>query len=63
MEIISDLFSGLWEVWSEMFSGIMEILPKILFFCLWVVTAAVVLPAVFIAGNLYPLWVEWGEDF
>lgn len=63
MESIGDLFSELFSVWGEMFSGVWEVLPKIFFFFLWALSGLIILPAVFIAGNLYPLWSDWGEDF
>lgn len=39
------------------------ILPKVISVFLWVLSALIVLPSVFIAGTLYPKWIEWGEDF
>jgi len=30
---------------------------------LWGLSAIIVLPCVFVAGVLYPLWMEWGEGF
>ena len=58
-----NILTELWDGGSELFGHIMEILPKVLHFTLWAVSALIILPAVFIAGNLYPMWVEWGEDF
>ena len=63
MNIFEEIFSELIKVWGEMFSHIMEIMPKVIHFTLWAVSAVIILPAVFIAGTLYPMWVEWGEDF
>ncbi|MEK7641586.1 MAG: hypothetical protein AAB365_01170 [Patescibacteria group bacterium] len=62
-ETISELFSALWEVWKEMFSALFGFLPKILGFILWALLGVIVLPCMFIAGTIYPKWVEWGEDF
>ncbi len=61
--ILGDIFSELLKVWSEIFDHITDIAPKVFHFTLWAVSAIIILPAVFIAGTLYPLWVEWGEDF
>jgi hypothetical protein len=63
METISSMFSELWAVWGEMWAMMMEILPKIVMFVLWVILGILILPCVFIAGNIYPWWSEWGEDF
>ncbi len=59
MEMISALFS----LFGEMIGAFFSVLPKIISFVLWVLVAIIVLPCVFIAGNIYPSWVEWGEDF
>ncbi len=48
-----------WETITEVTSS----LPKIFSFCLWVIAAAFILPCVFVAGNIYPIWEKWGEDF
>lgn len=40
-----------------------DVIKKIFHFSLWVLLAVIVLPCVFVAGNIYPMWVEWGEDF
>ncbi|MEI6396849.1 MAG: hypothetical protein WCO48_02135 [Candidatus Taylorbacteria bacterium] len=61
--MLVDLFSELWKVWSAMFGHLMEIAPKVFHFTFWALSAIIILPAVFIAGTLYPMWVEWGEDF
>jgi hypothetical protein len=62
-EAVSTLFSTLWEVWKEMASIVWSIIPKILHFSLWAICGVIILPCVYIAGNLYPMWQEWGEDF
>jgi hypothetical protein len=62
-EMIKEIFTTLWEIWKEMFSVLMAILPKFLGFALWAICGVFILPCVFIAGSMYPKWVEWGEDF
>ena len=53
-------FAGfVWEVITEITSN----LPKIFSFCLWIIAAIFILPCVFVAGNIYPIWEKWGEDF
>ena len=63
MSTFADLLGELWKVWVAMFESLMEFLPKILKFILWVLAALIILPCVYIAGNIYPMWVEWGEEF
>lgn len=63
MSTFASLLSDLWGVWKDMFEALMEILPKVFKFVLWVLAALIILPCVYIAGNIYPMWVEWGEDF
>lgn len=29
---------------------------------LWIVAAALILPCVFVAGTLYPVWEKWGSN-
>ncbi len=61
-ETIQEILKAIWDVWKAMFSALMEILPKILSFAFWAVCGVIILPCVFIAGSMYPKWVEWGED-
>ena len=60
--IIGELFTALWDVWKEMFGYLVEILPKVISFTLWVLCGLIILPCMFIAGELSPKWIEWGED-
>jgi len=54
---------SLWDLVVEMMGALLTVLPKIISFILWVLVALIVLPSVFIAGNVYEKWVEWGESF
>jgi hypothetical protein len=60
--IVTELLGGLWEVWGEMWSAIIDVLPKVISFILWVLLAIIVLPCVFVAGEIFPMWVKWGEE-
>ncbi|OHA16920.1 MAG: hypothetical protein A3C79_01155 [Candidatus Taylorbacteria bacterium RIFCSPHIGHO2_02_FULL_45_28] len=62
-ETFSGLFSVIWEICKEMASVFFGFIPMALHFIFWVLAGIVILPCVFVAGNLYPKWVEWGEDF
>ena len=55
----TEVFKLIWEMIGAFFS----VLPKVFSFFLWVLAAIFILPCVFVAGHIYPLWVEWGEDF
>ncbi len=63
METFGDAFKALFDLFIEMFMAFLAVLPKVLKFLLWVISAVFILPCVFVAGNIYPAWVEWGEDF
>jgi hypothetical protein len=63
MSTFFDAFKELFSVWKEMLSAFWAVLPKVISVCLWVLTAILILPCVFIANNIYPSWVKWGEDF
>jgi hypothetical protein len=41
----------------------MSTVIKVIHVTLWAASAVIVLPCVFVAGVIYPKWVEWGEDF
>jgi hypothetical protein len=60
---IAELLSGLFNVWKEMLSVIFAFIPKAISFVLWIIVGIIVLPCVFIAGNIFPLWSDWGEGF
>lgn len=62
-ETVGGLFGALWEVWKEMASALFAVIPIALHFLLWAISGIIILPCVFIAGSLYPKWIEWGEDF
>ena len=59
---ISTLFSTLWEVWKEMASALWAIVSKLLKLSLWILSGIIIVPCVYIAGSLYPMWQEWGDD-
>ncbi len=54
------LFFGLIKEIFEVFG---VFLPKFISMFLWVLSAIIVLPCVFVASNIYPKWSKWGEDF
>lgn len=60
--IVSEIIGGVFTLLGTIFEAIAEFAPKIISFLLWCLLAILVLPCVFIAGNIYPLWVEWGEE-
>lgn len=62
MELFGEIISALWKVWAEMFVAFFSSLPRIISFILWVLSAIVILPCVYVAGELFPKWVDWGED-
>lgn len=63
MEAMETIFKELFGVFSDMIGAFFAVLPKVLKFMVWVFLAIVILPCVFIAGNIYPWWTEWGEEF
>jgi len=63
MEDIGAIFTALWGVWTEMFKAVFPMFRVAVSFLLWVFSAILILPCVFIAGTFYPLWEKWGEEF
>ncbi len=56
---IQEIFKLVWE----MLAAIFAVIPTVLKFILWIFLAVIILPCVFVAGHIYPWWVELGEDF
>ncbi len=61
-KIASDIFSMLFEAASGILTHGFSFLYKFLNIILWAMVGAVILPMVFVAGNLYPMWEKWGEE-
>lgn len=63
MESILVELKGFGSFLLDLIKQVLSVVPKIVSFCLWVIAAVFILPCVFVAGALYPLWEKWGEDF
>ena len=63
METVGEALKTLFSVWAEMIGAFFSVLPKLIKFVLWVASALIILPCVFVAGSIYPAWAKWGEDF
>jgi len=61
MEAIQGLLVDLWNIWMEMLKLIGAFLLRFSIFLLWFICGIIVLPCVFVAGNFYPKWTDWGE--
>jgi len=61
MGFIAELFTGILDVLKDVLSALLGIIPKVISFLLWILSGIIILPCVFIAGTLYPKWVDWGE--
>ncbi len=57
------MMSEFFKAIGDMFAAVIGVLPKVIHFVLWVISAIIILPCVFVAGNIYPAWVKWGEEF
>lgn len=62
MSLIWEMAKSLWEVWTEMFGVLMGALPRLLSLVLWILSGIIILPCVYVAGNLYPAWTDWGGE-
>jgi hypothetical protein len=58
-EMIKAVFGIIVDIWKM----IWPMITIAASFILWVLAACIILPAVFIAGQVYPLWEKWGESF
>ncbi len=63
MDEIGSMAKMFIDVWKEMLSALWEVLPTAILFCLWLLSAIIILPCVYVASIIYPKWVEWGEGF
>jgi len=61
--LIATIFGSLFSLLGEAFGALIGVIPKIVSFLLWVLVAIIVLPCVWVAGSIYPLWEKWGEGF
>ena len=62
-EALSEMLAGLWEAGMEILAAIYEFLTETFIpFAFWTLIGILVLPCVYVAGNIYPQWVEWGEN-
>lgn len=59
----SEIFGMLWSVWKEMFGVVFSILPKVIFFTLWILSGIIIMPCVLVANHIFPAWSEWGGGF
>jgi len=59
MSIFKEFFGAI----GDMLVAFFRVLPTVIKFVLWVLSAIIILPCVFVAGTIYPNWVKWGEDF
>lgn len=58
MEVISEIVSSVIELIQETM-GLSIKFVNVLF---WAIAGALILPCVFIAGNVYPMWEKWAEN-
>lgn len=56
------ILGGVFEAIGTVLGTILKIVPKALGFIVWILCGIIILPCVFIAGNLYPVWVKWGDE-
>ncbi|HEX7724716.1 MAG TPA: hypothetical protein VF438_03215 [Candidatus Paceibacterota bacterium] len=61
--LVEVFFATMWDLLSSLVVGIFNILKKVIPFVLWVLLAIIVLPCVWVASEVYPKWVSWGEEF
>lgn len=57
MEVINEIIGGITELLSQTFGFSIKFL-NVLF---WAIAGALILPCVFVAGNIYPMWEKWAE--
>ena len=61
-DLISEVIGGIFSLLGALFEEVMEILPTVISFVSWCLIGIIVLPCVYVAGNIYPTWVKWGEE-
>ena len=61
--IFAEIVTELFKLIKEMLDAFFEVLPTVISFIFWALSAIIILPCVFVAGTIYPQWVKWGEDF
>ena len=60
---MENIASEVSEILREILSWVWKVASKVTLFAIWALLALIILPCVFVAGHIYPLWQEWGEEF
>ncbi len=61
MDAILELLKSFWALTAGLIGSLLALIPKAVILSLWVACGIIVLPCVYVAGILYPKWVDWGE--
>lgn len=66
METIEKIIGEIFQLLALAVKGILthgfSFLFKFLSIILWAMAGAIILPMVFVSGNLYPMWEKWAES-
>ena len=61
--IFSQIFSFIFETLAEIWKLLWPMVTTAVSFILWVLAAVIIMPCIFVAGTIYPMWEKWGENF
>lgn len=60
--LIEEVFGMVIDGISLLFSEGIPFLWKFLNIILWAMAGVILLPMVFVSGNIYPMWEKWAEN-
>ncbi len=63
MDFIGKVMESLVDGFTALAKAIWPVVTKLVLFFCWILLAILVLPCVFVAQVLYPVWEKWGEKF
>lgn len=61
-KIIGEIFGLVLIAVKGLFTQGIPFIFKFINIILWAMVGAIILPMVFVSGNLYPVWEKWAEN-
>ena len=60
---ITEIGTVLKGILKEIWSFLAEMIPRAIKFLIWLFAGMIILPCMYVAGHLYPKWMDWGDNF
>ncbi len=60
--IVEEIFGMVFDAITLLFTEGIPFIFKFINIILWAMAGAILLPMVFVAGNIFPMWEKWAEN-